>query len=93
MARSEHNRQAYAQLFAYVGGALQIFALLMIGASFLVIPIWAGVGMLVVAVLASGFSWYRYKSSFMMPTIAGIFISVMWMVFVGVGFGLLGWTP
>lgn len=93
MARSEHNRQAYAQLFAYVGGALQVFAVLLIVASFLVVPIWAGAVLLVVAIGLGVFSWMRYKSNFMMPTIAGIIISLMWMVLVGVGFGLLDWSP
>jgi hypothetical protein len=93
MTRSEHNRQAYAQLFAYVGGALQVVAILLIAASFLVIPVWAGIVLVGVALGASVFSWLRFKASFMMPTVVGVLISVMWMTVVGVGFGLLGWTP
>ena len=93
MARSEHNREAYRQLFAIVGAALQVFAIFMIAASALVAPWW------VVAVLGIGglamsvWSWRRFAGNFMMPTVVGTVLSVVWMVVIGVGFGLLGWSP
>ncbi len=93
MARSEHNRAAYARLFSWVGIALQAFALLLILASFLVIPLWVGVVLLVIAVASFAYSWRGYRENYMMPTIIGIVVSVAWMVLVGVGFGILGWSP
>jgi hypothetical protein len=93
MARSEHNRDAYRQLFAIVGAALQAFALFMIFASLLVAPWWVVVVLGVLGLAASAWSWRQFSDNFMMPTIVGIVLSVIWMVVIGVGFGLLGWSP
>ncbi len=93
MARSEHNREAYRQLFAIVGAALQAFALFMIAASLLVAPWWVVALLGIGGVALTVWSWRRFKANFMMPTIAGTVLSVVWMVVIGVGFGLLGWSP
>lgn len=93
MARSEHNREAYRQLFAIVGAALQAFALFMIAASLLVAPWWVVALLGIGGVALTVWSWRRFKTNFMMPTIAGTVLSVVWMVVIGVGFGLLGWSP
>jgi hypothetical protein len=93
MARSEHNRDAYRQLFGIVGAALQAFALFMIVASLLVAPWWVVVVLGVSGLVASVWSWRKFAGNFMMPTIVGIVLSVVWMVVIGVGFGFLGWSP
>ncbi len=93
MARSEHNREAYRQLFGIVGAALQAFALFMIAASGLVAPWWVVAVLLVVGLIACVWSWRRFSASFMMPTVVGIIVSVVWMVVIGVGMGPLGWSP
>lgn len=93
MARSEHNRDAYRQLFGIVGAALQAFALFMILASALVAPWWVVVVLAVIGIGASAWSWRKFSGNFMMPTFVGIVLSVVWMVVIGVGFGFLGWAP
>jgi hypothetical protein len=93
MARSEHNREAYSQLFAIVGAALQVFALFMIFASWLVAPWWVVAVLGVLGVVASVWSWRKFATNFMMPTFVGIVISVVWMFVIGIGFGFLGWSP
>lgn len=93
MARSEHNREAYRALFGYVGAGLQVFALLMIVISFPVAPTGVVLGLLIVGVAASAWSWRAYRSNFMMPTFAGVGVAGMWMLVVGLGAMLAGWGP
>jgi hypothetical protein len=92
MPRSEHNREAYRALFGYVGAGLQVFALLMIAVSIPISPTWLVVSLLVGVVAISAWSWTRYASNFMMPTFAGTLAAVTWMVAIGVGVGILGWS-
>ena len=91
MARSEHNREAYRLLFGYVGAGLQAFALLMVLVSFPIAPTWLVVGLAVLVVVASVWSWRKYNTNFMMPSLVGTAASVLWMVLVGVGVGLMDW--
>jgi hypothetical protein len=91
MARSEHNREAYRLLFGYLGAGLQAFALLMVLVSFPIAPTWLVVGLAVFVVTASVWSWKKYNSNFMMPSLVGTAAAVLWMLLVGVGVGLLGW--
>lgn len=93
MARSEHNREAYRALFGYVGAALQAFAVLMIVVSFPIAPVGVVIGLLLVAVLGSAWSWRRYRSNFMMPTFVGVGVAGLWMLVVGLGAMLGGWGP
>jgi hypothetical protein len=91
MARSEHNREAYRLLFGYVGAGLQAFALLMVLVSFPIAPTWLVAGLAVFVVVASVWSWRKFNTNFMMPSLVGTAASVLWMVLVGVGVGLMDW--
>lgn len=93
MARSEHNREAYRTLFGYVGGGLQVFALLMIVISFPIAPAGVIVSLLVVAVGSFAWSWRSYARNFMMPTFVGTAMALVWMLVVGLGAMLAGWGP
>jgi hypothetical protein len=92
MARSEHNREAYRLLFGYVGAGLQALAALLVLVSFPVIPMWLFIGLLVFIPVTAWWSWQRFPSNFMMPTFVGTAQSVLWMLLVGVGVGIVGWT-
>jgi hypothetical protein len=91
MARSEHNREAYRLLFGYLGAGLQVFALLMVLVSFPIAPTWLVVGLAVFIVATSAWSWKKYNSNFMMPSLVGTTAAILWMLLVGVGVGLMGW--
>ena len=91
MARSEHNREAYRLLFGYLGAGLQVFALLMVLVSVPIAPTWLWVGLAIFVVVASAWSWKKYASNFMMPSLIGTLASGLWMVLVGVGVGLMDW--
>jgi hypothetical protein len=93
MARSEHNREAYRALFGYVGAALQALAILLIAISFPIAPPSVVVGLLVVSVGGSIWSWTRFHGNFMMPTFVGVGASCLWVLVVGVGSMILGWGP
>ncbi|MEZ5176579.1 MAG: hypothetical protein R2823_10300 [Acidimicrobiia bacterium] len=93
MARSEHNREAYRALFGYVGAGLQAFAGLLVLISVPIAPGWLMVVLLTLLVVAGVWSWFRYRSNFMMPTLVGVAGAVIWMTAVGVGVGVLGWSP
>lgn len=92
MARSEHNREAYRLLFGYVGAGLQALAALLVLVSFPVIPTWLFIGLLIFIPVTTWWSWKRFPSNFMMPTLVGTVQSVLWMLLVGVGVGIVGWT-
>ncbi len=91
MARSEHNREAYRLLFGYLGAGLQAFALLMILVSFPIAPAWLVSGLAVFVIVTSVWSWKKYDSNFMMPSLVGTMAATLWMLLVGVGVGLMGW--
>ena len=91
MARSEHNREAYRLLFGYLGAGLQAFALLMILVSFPIAPAWLVAGLAVFVIVTSVWSWSKYDSNFMMPSLVGTMAATLWMLLVGVGVGLMGW--
>ena len=91
MARSEHNREAYRLLFGYLGAGLQAFALLMILVSFPIAPAWLVAGLAVFVIVTSVWSWKKYDSNFMMPSLVGTMAATLWMLLVGVGVGLMGW--
>jgi hypothetical protein len=91
MARSEHNREAYRLLFGYVGAGLQALALLMVLISFPIAPTWLVVGLAIFVVVSSIWSWRKYNTNFMMPSLAGTAASVLWLLLVGVGVGLMDW--
>jgi hypothetical protein len=92
MARSEHNREAYRLLFGYVGAGLQALAALLLVMSFPVVPTWLFVGLLVFLALTSWWSWKRFDTNFMMPTFVGTTQAILWMLLVGVGVGIVGWS-
>jgi len=91
MTQSEHNREAYRLLFGYVGAGLQALAALLVMVSFPIAPVWLVVGLLVFVAGTSWRSWHRFEANFMMPTFAGTLQLVFWMLFIGVGVGILGW--
>ena len=91
MARSEHNREAYRLLFGYLGAGLQAFALLMILVSFPIAPAWLVSGLAVFVIVTSVWSWKKYDSNFMMPSLVGTMAATLWVLLVGVGVGLMGW--
>lgn len=91
MARSEHNREAYRVLFGYVGAGLQVFALLMVVVSYPIAPTWLVVGLGVFVVATSLWSWKKFETNFMMPSLVGTMSAGLWMVLVGVGVGLMEW--
>ena len=92
MARSEHNREAYRVLFGYVGAGVQILAALLILMSFPVIPLWLFVGLVVFLAVSTWWSWRKFSVNFMMPTLVGTAQAVVWMMLVGVGVGIVGWS-
>jgi hypothetical protein len=92
MARSEHNREAYRLLFGYVGAGLQALAVLLLVMSFPVVPTWLFVGLLGFAALTSWWSWRRFDTNFMVPTFVGTTQAILWMLLVGVGVGIVGWS-
>jgi len=92
MARSEHNREAYRVLFGYVGGGVQILAALLLLMSFPVIPLWLFVGLMVFLAATTWWSWQKFNANFMLPTFVGTAQAVLWMVLVGVGVGIMGWS-
>jgi hypothetical protein len=92
MARSEHNREAYRLLFGYVGTGVQVLAGLLILMSFPVAPTWLFVGLSVFVVVTSWWSWRRFDTNFMMPTLVGTAQAILWMMLVGVGVGIVGWS-
>lgn len=91
MARSEHNREAYRVLFGYVGAGLQALAALLLLVSLPVVPLWLFVGLFAFVAVTSWWSWRRYQSNFMVPTLTGTVQAVSWMLLVGVGVGIMGW--
>ncbi len=93
MARSEHNREAYRELFGYVGAGLQVFAVLMIVISFPIAPTWVVILLLIVAIATSAWSWRAYATNFMMPTFVGTLMAGAWMLVIGLGAMLLDWGP
>lgn len=80
-------------MFGYVGAGLQIFAGLMIVVSIPIAPLWLVATLLVLLVAGGVWSWRRYADNFMMPTFVGTALSVAWMVGIGVGVGIAGWSP
>ena len=92
MARSEHNREAYRVLFGYVGAGVQILAALLILMSFPVIPLWLFVGLVAFLAVSTWWSWRKFSVNFMMPTLVGTAQAVLWMMLVGVGVGIVGWS-
>lgn len=92
MVRSEHSREAYRSLFGYVGAGLQAFASLMILISIPIAPGWLIVVLLAFVVAGGAWSWRAYRDNFMMPTFVGVVAAVAWMVSIGVGVGILGWS-
>ena len=92
MARSEHNREAYRALFGYVGAGLQVLATLLLLMSFPVTPMWLFAGLLIFIAATAWWSWNRFATNFMMPTFAGTVQAVLWMLLVGVGVGIMGWS-
>jgi hypothetical protein len=92
MARSEHNREAYRLLFGYVGAGVQALAAILVLMSFPVVPFWLFVGLLIFVALTTWWSWSRFDTNFMMPTLMGTTQAILWMVLVGVGVGIGGWS-
>ena len=92
MARSEHNREAYRLLFGYVGAGVQFLSALLILMSFSVVPMWLFVGLVVFVGMSTWWSWRKFKTNFMMPTLVGIIQAILWMMLVGVGVGIMGWS-
>ena len=92
MARSEHSREAYRALFGYVGAGLQAFAGLMILISIPIAPGWLIATLLGLVLVGGAWSWRVYPRNFMMPTFVGVVAAVAWMVAIGVGVGILGWS-
>lgn len=92
MARSEHNREAYRLLFGYVGAGIQALSVLLLVMSFPVVPIWLFSGLLVFALLTTWWSWRQFATNFMMPTFIGTAQAILWMLLVGIGVGILGWS-
>lgn len=92
MARSEHSREAYRALFGYVGAGLQVFAGLMVLISIPIAPAWLIGTLLVVLVVGAAWSWRVYGRNFMMPTFVGVVAATAWMIAIGVGVGIFGWS-
>ncbi len=93
MTRSEHNREAYKQLFAYVGASIQAFAALMIVVSIPVAPLRAIAALFVFLAVSTVWSWKQFPERFMAPTFAGIAAAGIWMLVVGLGAAVYGWGP
>ena len=92
MTQSEHNRDAYRLLFGYVGAGLQALAVLLVLVSFPIAPAWLVFGLLGFVAISSWWSWRRFSSNFMMPTLVGTVQMTLWMLLVGVGVGIMGWA-
>lgn len=79
-------------MFGYVGAGLQILSALLILMSFPVIPLWLFVGLIIAVAVTTWWSWRIFNTNFMMPTFVGTAQAVLWMVLVGVGVGIVGWS-
>ena len=79
-------------MFGYVGAGVQILAALLILMSFPVIPLWLFVGLVVFLAVSTWWSWRKFSVNFMMPTLVGTAQAVVWMMLVGVGVGIVGWS-
>ena len=79
-------------LFGYVGAGLQALAVLLLLMSFPVVPTWLFVGLLFFVAFTSWWSWRRFDTNFMMPTFVGTAQAILWMMLVGVGVGIVGWS-
>lgn len=79
-------------MFGYVGAGLQILSALLILMSFPVIPLWLFVGLIIAVAVTTWWSWRNFNTNFMMPTFVGTVQAVLWMVLVGVGVGIVGWS-
>ncbi len=79
-------------LFGYVGAGLQALAVLLLLMSFPVVPTWLFVGLLFFVAITSWWSWRRFDTNFMMPTFVGTAQAILWMMLVGVGVGIVGWS-
>ena len=79
-------------MFGYVGAGVQILAALLILMSFPVIPLWLFVGLVVFLAVSTWWSWRKFSVNFMMPTLVGTAQAVLWMMLVGVGVGIVGWS-
>ncbi len=91
MARSDHNREAYRILFGYVGAGLQALAALLVLVSLPIAPVWLVVGLIGFVAGTAWWSWQRFETNFMMPTIVGTIQTILWVLLVGVGVGIQGW--
>lgn len=79
-------------LFGYVGGGVQMLAALLTLMSFPVIPLWLFVGLVAFLAVTTWWSWRRFGANFMMPTLVGTAQAVLWVLLVGVGVGIIGWS-
>ena len=79
-------------MFGYVGAGVQILAALLILMSFPVIPLWLFVGLVLFLAVSTWWSWRKFSVNFMMPTLVGTAQAVVWMMLVGVGVGIVGWS-
>jgi hypothetical protein len=79
MSSDEHNPEAYRQIFAIVGAALQATALIFILASLLVAP-WSVVVLLLVFWAGSAiWSWRSFGERSWAPLVAGTLVAVCWI--------------
>ena len=79
-------------LFGYVGAGLPVLAALLTLMSFPVVPMWLFVVLSIFVAVTAWWSWKRYASNFIMPTLVGTVQAILWMLFVGVGVGIVGWS-
>jgi hypothetical protein len=80
MSSDEHNPEAYRQLFAIIGGGLQVTSLLFILASMLVAPWWVVVMLAGVWLGSTVWSWRAFANTLWAPLVAGTVVAACWIV-------------
>lgn len=78
----DHSPEAYRTLFGLIGAGMQVVALVLIGASSLVAPVWAVVALGVVWVVTTLWSWLRFGERSWLPTAMGTLVAAAWVVVV-----------
>jgi hypothetical protein len=79
MSSDEHHPEAYRQLFAIVGAAMQATALIFILASTLVAPWWVVVVLVVIWVATTMWSWRSFAELQWAPLGAGTLSAICWI--------------
>lgn len=75
----DHSPEAYRALFGLIGAAMQAMALVLIVASSLVAPAWAVVALGAIWLVVALWSWVGFSRRAWLPTAAGTMVAALWV--------------